>query len=218
MIWAALGTVGLASAMNYWKILRPWLLSDWTHLAVAALGALFIGSFLALYGMEKELDEMSVALIGPVEARAELRGALNYSNSVATDVLMLEVAITFINQGEKARRVYFPKVELQRREPWWLWRALPFAPLLPSTVTPVRLVIHPRGGLPGQREHWYSNKRYELPANDEYVSTFRVTGNSPLGRAAFLNRKLRLRVISQVIGQRSAVAFVPIPIVTAVVE
>lgn len=71
MFLGILALLGIGTVAKLWTSqIEPWLAGEWTHGATVALGMLFVSSFVALCGMEGELDDLRQEI--KKQARANL--------------------------------------------------------------------------------------------------------------------------------------------------
>jgi hypothetical protein len=181
-------------------------LTEW-HWLTALLGFLFLGAALALYGVEKEEEARSTVRVLAKKAHSDLREVLRFNGHSASDVLILEIEIRFLNAGDKLRRIRFPTIELQRKDNR-RWQTLPLTDHSPQAFAR----MHQRG-LPNVNEIWDRDQPFNMPPVDELTADFSMIVTSPEGSRAFIGRDLRLRVGVEIIGQeRPNVINVPVAV------
>lgn len=201
----ALSALGLAAAVDS-KRLEPWLLSDWTHWVFALTLILSLLSLGALYGAQKDVDEMKFVQVSIRDLTARLYPEVFFASGKATtDVLIMSIAISLRNDSEKATRVFFPKLELLRRTERNKWDPLELALIYDQAVGGAQL-----RGL--RRSSWWDNgQRHEVPARDELIVDFTIEGTSAEGASAFLGRDLKVRVSLDIYGQPISTLEAPLP-------
>jgi hypothetical protein len=197
VILGALAALGAGVVYSNWQALKPWLLSDWTHIAVSVLAAAAVLAFIALFGAVWELGEMRHVQIRVSESGAQIFPLVRSNDGVEhRDVLCVGVSIVFRNDSDRPTRAFFPKIDLVKRSRWWRWKPLPVITLyLPLARTVLR-------GVNNRWLFWHKNARHEIPARDELTAGFSVYWKvAKPGGGIFLGSRLRLRVAVDVIGQ-----------------
>lgn len=197
---AILGVLGvLGTGFVSWDLQRakPWLFSEWTHFAVAFFALGFVGSFLALYSLEKELDDKKVIQVSVLDStEISLHSILHFNSGESLhNVLTLRLFISLRNDTEKATRAFFPLIELFGRDnAKGKWELIPL-----DTKS-----ISGRGGPRGASvfgDLWFPGERFEIPAWDDVHISFWIVGTAPGGAAPFLNRELKARLTVDIMGQ-----------------
>lgn len=183
-VMAALVTLGIAAGVSrYWMgVIKPWLMEDWSHIAVVVLAVAFLCALLAMYGTEKERDEteatgVQIADVFPI-------------NSVPTPgVYRLDVLAELRNNSAHQRSLKIDVVRLEEKGPIWR-RARREWEDFPPWFSEVPVVLEP-----------FSNTVESLGYADRIDQAL----------SDFAGRRLRLKIRISIPGQASIERTISLP-------
>jgi hypothetical protein len=197
--WVGIGALS-GFVFGWGRVLRWIIAEDWSHAAFLVASSLLALALLALYGHEKEKDELA---LGRLRVAIELFKPVvlpvyEYSQAnIFKDVLSIRFRFVFENHSGSNMTPRISKIALQVKGRWG-WKPLPHA--LGAGCSP------------------YIIASYRVPSHEVTYEQFDFHTLLPGGASSYLHRLMRLIVELRAPGQhdpKQVIDFTPEPIVSS---